>query len=105
MPGLASSFSLSEKRTARSGPDERNQTGILTSGFNLAPAFPAARADSGKWGLYPVTVAQPSPNHTGFPGHLIALLAGDKTPAPLSKNAIVNKARSVIRKHIRREFF
>lgn len=43
MPGLASSFSLSEKWTPRKNEasDERNQTGILTSGLNLASAFPA----------------------------------------------------------------
>jgi hypothetical protein len=51
MARLASSFSLSEKRPARSGTDERNQTGILTFGLNLAPAFPSripqSREDSG----------------------------------------------------------
>ena len=88
MPGLASSFSLSEKWTPRKGEasDERNQTGILTSGLNLASAFPAgSEPPSGNWGLYPVTVAQPSPIHTGFPVHLIAINSRPK-PASLSKN-------------------
>jgi hypothetical protein len=45
--GLASSFSLTEKliesdstRFRASNHDEHNQTGILTSGMNLSPAFP-----------------------------------------------------------------
>ena len=72
-PGLASSFSLSEKRPAQmGGTDERNQTGILTFGLFLAPAFPDSCEPSGFGSSYPVTVAQPSPNLTGFPGHLIA---------------------------------
>jgi hypothetical protein len=48
---LASSFSLTEKSAAHSEtrdaceppcnwPDEHNRTDILTSGLNLAPAFP-----------------------------------------------------------------
>jgi hypothetical protein len=44
-PKLASSFSLSEKLAvplARGDPDEHSQTGILTSGFGLTPAFPVA---------------------------------------------------------------
>ena len=38
-------------------------------GFNLAPAFPIPIFGlSGSGSLYPVTVAQPSPILTGFPG-------------------------------------
>jgi hypothetical protein len=42
MSRLASSFSLTEKRPARGRgrTDERNQTGILTFGLSLTPAFP-----------------------------------------------------------------
>jgi hypothetical protein len=32
---------LTEKWPRWAGPDERNQTDILTSGLSLAPAFPA----------------------------------------------------------------
>lgn len=45
---LASSFSRRRSGPAKTGPDERNQTGILTSNSSLAPAFPACAA-SGNW--------------------------------------------------------
>ena len=71
MPGLASSFSLSEKRTAQGrDPDERNQTGILTPGFEPRSRLPSVPHAGRQWrggSLYPVTVAQPSPICTGFP--------------------------------------
>lgn len=56
-----------------SGTDERNQTGILTSGLSSLPPSRSRFARSVAHGsLYPVTVAQPPPNFTGFPSHLIA---------------------------------
>ena len=84
-------------------PDERNQTGILTSGLNLASAFPAAREpSSGNWGLYPVTVAQPSPIHTGFPVHLTAIKSRPK-PASLSKNvALVSRSNPFAKNYLQK---
>ena len=52
MSRLASSFSLTEKRPfpqLRDRTDERNQTGILTLGLNLAPAFPLS--EQWHWGF------------------------------------------------------
>jgi hypothetical protein len=45
MPGLASSFSLSEKwtRGQTAASDERNQTGILT--FGLRTSLPPSQPD------------------------------------------------------------
>jgi hypothetical protein len=42
---LASSFSLRRSGLDERDRDERSQTGILTSGFNLAPAFPVIGED------------------------------------------------------------
>jgi hypothetical protein len=53
---LASSFSSTEKWPRTAGPDERNQTGILTSNSSLAPAFPIFSI-SGLGSLSFVTVA------------------------------------------------
>ena len=55
-----------------SGTDERNQTGILTSGLNPRSRLPDRERSVAHGSLYPVTVAQPPPNFTGFPSHLIA---------------------------------
>ncbi len=64
--------------------DERNQTGILTSGFNLAPAFPPRSSwmsDAVAIGsLWPVTVAQPFRILTGFPEHLAAIKMNSRSP-------------------------
>ena len=70
---------------AGSGHDERSQADILTSGLNLAPAFPADFAASGPGSLYPVTVAQPSPILTGFPDACLRCRTHPH-PALFSKN-------------------
>ena len=70
MPGLASSFSLSEKWTPRKNEasDERNQTGILTFGLNLAPAFPiSSRTDQWHLGLVSRYSGATVPDSHGVP--------------------------------------
>jgi len=67
--GLASSFSW--RRSAPFGADENNQIVILTPDSeppSRLPIRPApAGLNSGRGSLWSVTVAQPSPNLTGFP--------------------------------------
>ena len=107
MPGLASSFSLSEKWTRANAHVRRAQPDRYPDfrASNLAPAFPTTlQAVSGNWGLYPVTVAQPSPNHTGFPGHLIANIFSRPTPASLSKNKAVLNRKKIFASDFRRLF-
>ena len=108
MPGLASSFSLSEKwtrgETRGVGRAQSNRYPDFRAS-NLAPAFPTsfAKPVSGNGSSYPVTVAQPSPNHTGFPGHLIANF-GRTIPASLSKNKAVLNRKKIFASDFRRLF-
>jgi hypothetical protein len=89
---LASSFSLSEKSAvppARGDPDEHSQTGILTSGFGLAPAFPVACVgDRWQWGA---RIPSQWRNRPRFPRGSLAFghdkRSQDFFAPPVSKNA------------------